>query len=120
MPLVYRVEDKDGYGMYMGRSTPVVMTMQDSMRHPTPSKDEKLARFWNYLTNEECIRYNFGFVSMEQLKFWIYEKKWREDLTQEGFHVSVYDVEIVVGGDTQAIFFRGSSRPQQVISLLEI
>lgn len=118
--LIYRVENANGCGMYMGNDHSFSYEMIDSMRHPTPNKDASLSKFWNALSFERSQAYSFGYGSLEQLKNWIYQDSWRKEIDESGFRVYVYDSKHFEIGDTQAVFIKQTATLQYSLSILEI
>lgn len=130
--LVYRVEDADKYGIYCGDWLPPGFGSKKTKRHPMPYDDAKLCateRFsfrdgsfdWDviYARCREYHQVRYGFVSLEQLKFWLYKTSWRKRFKEHGFHVSVYECEIALAGDTQAVFsLDGKVELQQALDLV--
>lgn len=116
MTKVYRVEDKDGKGMYCGRVS--LWGMHDPVRHPTPMDDSRLMRSFQRDTGgigdartefdkflfDEFGRVRFGFSSLDQLRRWIYDDEWKDTLYVYGFKLNVYECDRVWVGDTQAVF----------------
>lgn len=117
---VFRVEDDEGNGMYNGWCA--LQEMQERERHPIPGDDWELMsavhkskideRCYEVLSmNDPCEAPDellFGFASMEQLRFWIYKHEWIQRLKDEGFKLSVYEVEDgwAAHGRTQAVFIK--------------
>lgn len=126
MVLIYRIQDKDALGLYndSSRWRDYGFEPEDYSRHPLPGEDSKLVS--NGYDNF-CYRYSrsavfFGFVSVEQLKAWLYKDRWRQRLTDLGYLVYVFEVddELACLGDTQAVFIRDKATLKETISLLEI
>ena len=96
--LIYRIEDQDLKGPYC-QSNALSMTV-DSQRHPTPSKDSSLVYDFATHFNPDGYtdfyvpdHYRFGFSSMSQLRSWIYDDDWMIDLHDNGYHLSIYELE---------------------------
>lgn len=109
---VFRVHrrDKVDYGMYLGNGADYCNEMHGP-RHPMPYDDGKLMHGLRETTGSDHISggFLFGFVSLEQLLFWIYKAEWRAALAADGFVVSEISAETVIRGDTQAIFDEASA-----------
>lgn len=117
--LIYRVQhERTGAGLY--RSSSVANCDLDDLdyRHPMPYKDSALMDVykWEYFNREHI----FGFVSPEQLKFWIYGAETRARIEEEGLHVQVYDAPDAWAGDTQCIFDPRTATKLETIKLTEI
>lgn len=110
MPMLYRVEDNLGEGMYHSSNAPS-LGMHNEIRHPSPREDSKLYDGIKILLKKRGdIAFNFslfkyGFSSLGQLKSWIYKKEWKKGLHKAGFSLSIYkcEEENFVAGDTQAV-----------------
>lgn len=101
---IYRVEDAFGHGMYSSLISPSM----GGKRHPLPEDDCKLAQEWAKIKDKSS--FFFGFISLEQLKLWIYKKSWRKELANEGFFVTVYESKNFFFGDTQAVFLKSEAK----------
>ena len=104
-----------GSGLY--RSDTACVYLNDKNRHPVPQLDEALG--WYEIPGKERDMYYFGFASIEQLKFWIYQKECRELLHEEGFKISVYEGNIK-HGDTQAVIHIKGKTLVETLNLTEI
>lgn len=107
MPRVYRVETPHQKGMYHSDTNGfLAVGIDDRMRHPVPRDDSRLCRNLIAITGNDYFQshHYFGFLSIDQLKRWIYMDEWRVALDAMGYKVSVYEVPVVIEGDTQAIF----------------
>jgi len=102
MPLVYRIEDKNGRGPYQGYNLniPGFCTVE----HPAPYTEASLK--WKFLKNQES--WYFGFDSLDQLKRWFYNQQWLETLHEAGLRITVWEVDTSYfrASKTQAVFLR--------------
>lgn len=115
MKTIYRIEDKEGYGMYRsGRNLEYFFT-SDRERHPQPHNDSLLCQEFSIYSNlyfnsdgvpTEESEYYFGFGSIQQLRNWIYKDDWLVELHNIGFMISEYTCEDNNAhvGYTQAVF----------------
>lgn len=121
--LVYRVQNASGYGVYrVNIDAEYLDETNDYERHPMPEDDAKLAPQWDKISEFSKSYWFFGFSSLEQLKFWFYKKKWRDELVKFGFSVYVFEVDDYqcLIGDTQAVFRRDRATLVKVISFDDI
>jgi len=112
---IYRVENNNKEGMYGGSDVPCSWEMVESKTHPSPYEDDKIKPFWDRHSKD----LQFGFSSIQQLRFWIYKKEWREQLDASGFHISVI-IAKGAHGDTQSVFLPTTRKDIKTISLLDI
>lgn len=116
MVKLYRVENVDGEGMYRSSAPDLTLSeMQDYDRHPTPNKDTMLRQgvirllgldpYDNFVEYSKWLQFKYGFVSLDQMRAWIYANEWRKALHEKGFYISVYecDEKYFVAGNTQAV-----------------
>jgi hypothetical protein len=99
MPLFYRVESKDGYGVYQHFLASRVHQDYSNDRCPPPDKD-----------NLPIVRgeHRFGFSSIKQFRDWFprYDLKKIVRTAQESgveMFLSVYDAASLASGNKQAI-----------------
>ncbi len=114
---IYRIENKEGEGLYTAfpvGSYPRI-EMNEDKRHPPPFDDDKIRQTWTDLLD----RLNFGFASMDQLRFWVYKREWREDLHKKGMSIKRITAN-GVHGDTQAVFLPETRKDIETISLLDV
>jgi hypothetical protein len=114
---IYRVEDATGEGLYSAfdPGTYPRVEMQDEKRHPVPLDDDKISPVWLKLQD----KLNFGFASLDQLRFWVYKRVWREDLHKYGLSIKKIKAKGVLG-DTQAVFLPETREDIETISLLDV
>ena len=119
MALIYRVEDLNGVGLYRCGCGLRCAEIMQYKRHPTPSEDAELSAWWsrNYKTRAEYI---FGYSTLEQLKSWIYAKKWRVEIKQSGLVCSVYETNDFIVGATQAVFRNRTAKKIGEIDILDL
>lgn len=118
---VYRAENDELEGMYSSEVSRFMFELQS--RHPSPHDDMALKGPWNQICDDDrTSEFHFGFSSIEQLKFWIYMEEWRQGLTEEGFKISVYEIEeaYTLIGETQCVFQTEYAQLDHRLSLLEI
>lgn len=111
---VFRVEDKDGRGMYATAWFKCDLPTDD--RHPVVSDDSKyienLSKVRPDLVNmafsyaSEPSGHRFGFADMSMLRRWIYNDEWLRMLANVGCVLCVYEVPVdeVIVGYTQVTF----------------
>lgn len=99
--LVYRVEDKNGFGPYLhsGAVTDAqcdlgmeLLEVHDTSRHPAPMED------FNYkvLIGDKC-----AFTTLDALVGWFTKpENYLPELDEAGFSTCVYEVSEVIGGHT--------------------
>ena len=117
MALIYRVEGEQGVGLYRcGLRCGQVMQYK---RHPTPSEDAELSTWWgaNRLIRDQYI---FGYSTLEQLKSWIYAKKWRMEIKKAGLVCSVYETNDCIVGATQAVFRKSTAKKIGEVDILDL
>jgi hypothetical protein len=119
--LVYRIENKNGYGAYQvgaNWSWSGMVGPYDNAQHPQPETDSALAPFWKELTNR--IDWYFGFASKEQMRAWFYADEWLQALKDAGARLSIYKVHKARfhAGHTQAIFKKGQAELVEVADLI--
>lgn len=119
MTLVYRVENKDGIGMYRGDAYNCTFKMY-GQRHLAPSEDAELCDFWDDTSLAERDALRFAFATIDQLRAWIYHIGWRRALHKIGLVVSVYDAEFVHSGATQCVFKIATAKKVGELSLLAL
>lgn len=121
--LIWRVETRDGYGMYFYDSLTrkAGLSMVFSERHPSPFQDSILSLRWE----TTCLsggsnRWFFGFGTLEQLKRWTDSHRLKMD--ECGFVVRVYSVykRSSIIGDKQAVFKKHRSKLVGEFSPLEV
>lgn len=101
----YRVEDREGVGPYQHEICRAISDVGefDFREHPGPLDDKGMSFEWRNL-DDNCP-YRFGFVSMEQTRWWWdrgYVALWM--LNEAGFGLSVYEVSgPVIQGTCQAV-----------------
>ena len=83
----------------------------DVDRHLFPEQDGQLMRS---LGQSSCLKYAFGFESIEHLRHWFYNDKLNARLDQE-YRINVYETEEYHLGSSQAVF-----RPSQLVGTLRI
>jgi hypothetical protein len=113
--IVYRVERKDNRrGIYSGMGGLYeISSYSTDSRHPEPERDSLLiasitAAGHRAYTKIETLHY--GFVSIDQLRSWLYDDEWLKELSENGFILAEYKSEEVYVGNTQLIFLRGERR----------
>lgn len=112
---VYRVECKEGGGMYTGKNNLndcvdyQYCRYVDNMdpRHPSPEWD---------LLSKSVQGWKFGFESIEALYTWLHKNAWIEYLDDFGYEISKYStVEVVKQGKAQLVF-----NPLELIERIEL
>ena len=101
MKYIYRVEDKDGIGCYVGHPSELrfIETHTHLNGHPLPYYDNKINR--NQLKYEIC-----GFLNLDQVMKWFTSNELTE-LWNEGYDLKRIKVdEITEVGDTQVLAIR--------------
>ncbi len=126
---IYRIENKDGEGMYrttQGKNiTDYYGSGVSSTRHPCPQEDKKLRKAllengllgqWENLVGTS--KYSSGFMSVEQLRKWLSNVKWLKFLSDNGFVLAVADVlpSDVLAGDRQCMFIKPKSYRKENIT----
>jgi hypothetical protein len=107
---VYRIE-KDGIGMY-GSGGCGGEYGYDSFRHPAPDDDAKLRKATDERKAQDGKMYfdyapsHFGFISIEQLRAWVYADDWLRSLHESGHVLAIIRSDDVLVGHTQVIFKR--------------
>lgn len=91
--LVYRVEDKLGYGPYHSPldgkfSDKLCGAHANPMTHPT-SWTEELPSEYELGWKENQLRHGFG--SMRRLNEW-FDEYWKKELKKHKFYISIYQV----------------------------
>ena len=122
-PYIFRVERKDdgrgmyqsGYGLHSCKSYKTEFS-----RHPTPFDDSLLRDNMRAAgIGFDFTSYIFGFISIEQLRSWLYRDEWINYLIKNDFILRVYMGEVIVG-HTQAIIKDVSKELFTEISLREL
>ena len=96
MAIVWRLEDKNGVGMYMNcklnRAYELAgnFNCNDPSRHPSPMFDNKLG--FDHIHPAEQDNYFFGFASLSQMKQWVYIPEVRRQLSLLGILLVKYNV----------------------------
>lgn len=130
---IYRLEDSCKTGVYQGalrpwRATPVKLNQQysgDQIRHPTPENDSKFVESYRAKGIQKydwAGRYVFGFESPAQVFRWFFDYDDLIALEYADYHVSVYECDDVIVGNTQVAFsahFHLFNQPIQIISMCE-
>lgn len=104
--MVYRIEDKDGGGPYIGRvsSYEWITSSHDGRTHPNLSEDGFKDRYSNYK------KYVCGFDSMKSLRMW-FSKDELINLGKLGFVINKYKVKnILTGNSGKQIMFRRTKK----------
>lgn len=107
---IYRMQNEDGEGMYRKSSVSEAIFGDTTNRskHPSPKDDSKISKFWCDLSFLWAEKYYFGFASILQMRNWIYDDFWFDQLAEKGYHP--YELEIeeeyVQIGNTQAIYLK--------------
>ena len=115
----YRVEDRKREGFYASYNTKedILSELRASDRHPLPEYDSKLT---SRIEDQFCSHiHHFAFCSKQQLRSWLYKKKWRNALDSNGFFVTKLRAK-GWAGDTQGIFEWETRSFLKQYSLLEI
>lgn len=124
MTTLYRIQNKDGKGMYAtSAASSVGMTSGYSPRHPSPRDDSKLMEMMLVrFSNTDIHGRLFAFGSLEQLKMWVYQDHWRQGLHDLGFYVLVITIpdNCCAVGDTQAVFEPEHVAAKSELNLMEI
>ena len=116
MQTVFRIQHKDtGKGMYRhtGRCLASICSSSYDVeydRHPTPWEDSKLTdsilekydSVGSVIYNESP--YLYGFISVDQLRSWLYRDEWLLGLHNEGYILIVVETDDVYTGNSQAVF----------------
>jgi hypothetical protein len=106
---VYRIETKDGQGMYRRDDEITSFLFIDDPRHPVPTEDSELRRqselravSWDW----DLCRYRFAFGDINQLRNWLYRDTWLRQLHNAGFVMTEYTCseDDIIIGNTQALF----------------
>lgn len=123
MAKVFRVETKNGRGMY---NAWYEVGLPTSDNHPCVYEDslyrENAEKFDPNLVRrndegalcwaQEPYGHRFGFQNMEQLRRWIFDDEWIKKLDNAGCVLCVYEVPdfAMIVGRTQVTFAFGSAR----------
>lgn len=115
---VYRIEHKETkQGMYFGPRSlyNIAGACGDDIygehrRHPHPREDSVLMStdFYNL---RDTSGLNYGFISIEQLRSWLYKDAWLIGLDAAGYVLAIIESEEVYVGSTQAVFLRPDEYP---------
>lgn len=106
---IYRVENQHGTGMYHVWDR--FALNENSERHPTPHHDSRLMQAgWEAFKARYYSDVYFGFSSLDQLRSWVYQDRWREELYSHGYNIHVYEADEALLGDTQAVFVKKLAR----------
>lgn len=131
MPKIWRLEDKQGFGVYTAPNSPFdnekfccLLGLNPSSskfnpsRHPSPRSDKLLCQNVSRLFLETQLAnfqapFVYGFSSLSQYKNWFYVKKARLMLDQFGIFLHQYGVsaENLYRGSAQICF----SRPHAIL-----
>lgn len=103
MSLVYRLENKDGGGVYCNTG----FNAFDRDRHPLPSSDSLLM---DNLDDKGIHKFHFAFNSIGQLRNWFYNDEWLIQISDLGIFLSVYESDEVYVGYSQVVFFRENAK----------
>lgn len=80
----------------------------DALRRDAESKGVDTKSMWS-----NCGYY--GFRNLQQFRHWVYKDRWIEELTEEGFAISVFEVPTskVALGNTQAIMLASKAKEME-------
>ena len=136
MTKIYRIqhkETKDGVYKYRGESPKyseqfgeIVCNGDSSEVHPGPLDDSLFKD--NYLEKGgsaldiyfKLTKYIFGFESIEQLRFWLYNDSMICFLAEWDFELVIYESENVIVGNTQVAFEKESAKIIEKNPLLDL
>jgi hypothetical protein len=125
--LIYRVENKRKEGIYSASNRDNFDNVrwdgfENGVRHPCPREDRLIRNPWYEMSSGQRKRFRFGFSSRKQLKTWFFTKKVRKAIHDDGFHISVYEIETknVIKGESQAIFRKCKAKLVGRISMVQL
>lgn len=107
----YRVQKKDGTGVYRGsgNACSFMGEYEDFLRHPTPCLDSLLERNFDleegeYVSSSKKIKqYIFGFSSIEQFHSWFYNDEIKRGLEERGYSLYKVNSKRLIEGHCQAL-----------------
>lgn len=115
---IWRVEDENENGMYDVLWGKYTNGFQDKNYHPGPKKSESLmeqvfSKAHLRKTSSSSMSgkinpYHFGFTGKRQFLQWIYDPKWRKEMTRKGGVVKVYKIDkrLCCFDEHQAMFLK--------------
>lgn len=118
MKKFYRLEDKDGYGIYISDSDASYACANFSQRHkdrhPGPHRDSKLIEECegtnifgeSYASDDKWFQgrdYIFGFSSPDQFRSWFFNDKFLKFAEKKGIKLNLYETDDSFQGNTQMI-----------------
>ena len=123
MTAFYRIHADDNilvgmYSSYASENMPATIYEKEcETKHPAPRNDSLLVKtYMEFLeasgasTDAAYIEIGgsgyYGFSSLDQMRRWVYQDEWLEQLDEEGFVISKFELEDVIVGNTQAIALR--------------
>jgi hypothetical protein len=110
-------EGKTSVGMY--RSV-MAGALDDTARHPTPSKDSGLIyNGYDHYARTDRRDFYYGFSSIEQLRRWVYPDQWLRSLHEEGYVLSTFQ-SLGYTGYTQAVAHKDHMEIIETTSLLDL
>jgi hypothetical protein len=112
MPIVYRLENQEGIGVYRIRGNDSIQEILDkyeshSENHKMPMDDDLLATNFRKLGIKDIWgweKYCFAFSNKAQLRNWFYNDNDIEKLYSLGIGIAVYKVNTLLLGYTQCAF----------------
>ena len=114
--IVYRVENADGRGPYVGNPVP---EMDDAANDRQPMAwQDGLSEWWN---DGKANAYRYGFRTLEQIKSWFLPDQ-LTILARHGFRVTEYEVpqSHVLSGKKQVVFNPEQAKPLAFKQLEEL
>lgn len=104
----FRVENNEKRGPYNNGCGLSVIDVHGNIdkylsTHPSPMNDPLLNNYWENMSWNARSEYRFGCNSLEQLICWFdTEEDWMW-LCKHKYHISVYEVNFLLSGETQAM-----------------
>mgnify|MGYP000315436473 CR=1 FL=1 len=135
MAIVYRIESRDGVGLYSTKSKNVyedslstflgLSNLYPDKLHPSPMWDKKMSNKWGILEDKEI--YYFGCSSIKQLRNWLSDEQLRmiKNYDSSSHKIVIYDVddEHFIDGKTQCAFIKekaiwfGEVEPELIVDI---
>lgn len=114
MALIYRIETREGKGVYHAVDTAWDI-YPGELKHPGPYADSGLTEYWDECTDKSA--HHFGFRDKAQMRSWFYRDEWLAIAKNHGCILAVYDVQegFYQVGHAQAVFRK--DRAELVIRL---
>lgn len=103
--VIYRVENKDGIGIYKGGHYLNSGLNWNDGNHPSIwANCGDISRFVSKLDYTEMKDYHVGCSSIDQLKHWFYDEIKLECVVKMGYQIKVLSVKTVICGVNQVLF----------------